>query len=383
MLNIPAPLLGKGRQMDWSEYSKSLFEKQKKAEMPFHACFELTPLCNFKCNMCYVRLSPEQAKAQGRLLDTQQWIDIAKQAKKMGTITLEVTGGEAITRRDFPVLYEAFAKMGFLVHLRTNGYLINDGILELLQRYKPKKISVTMYGASDETYQKICGISDGFSVVTRNIRKMKEAGLNVRLTMTVTKDNVEDVEKLDEWAKKQDYSITPYGALFTPIRGAKRSIDHLKIDLEGDSDISGAAEAEQHQVSDRELLMNPFWLCRGFGAVFCISWDGRITLCNTLTQVWKEPLLNGLENAYHDLYDELKKLKRPKECASCNYIEYCAACPSFLQSATGSAEHTCDDVCRLARRKYRYFELKNKKDQEIKKEVADIYCDDGGLYKED
>ena len=66
----------------------SLAQWAKANEVPLGMTFELTPLCNFRCVMCYVRLSPEQAKAQGNLLDAEQWLEIARQAKEMGTLYL-------------------------------------------------------------------------------------------------------------------------------------------------------------------------------------------------------------------------------------------------------------------------------------------------------
>ena len=76
--------------MDWAEYSGRMFEKYIIAGKPYQAAFEMTPFCNFKCNMCYVRLDPEQAKEQGKVLSTEQWLRIAAEAKKMGTVILEV-----------------------------------------------------------------------------------------------------------------------------------------------------------------------------------------------------------------------------------------------------------------------------------------------------
>lgn len=365
--------------MEWAEYSKRIFEKCKQTETPFYACFELTPFCNFRCNMCYVRLEPEQAKEQGEQLNTQQWLKIAEEAKKMGTVSLEVTGGEAITRKDFCLLYESFIKMGYLIHLRTNGYLIDERVLQLLKKYKPRKVSVTLYGASDRMYEKVCGIADGFSVVTRNVLAMKDAGLNVRLSMTVTNDNVEDMEALEKWAKENDLSITPFGGLISPIRGAKREIDQLQVNLPAEEyEIDERLEKNvQYEVRDRDSLMKPFWMCRGFGAKFCISWDGRMTVCNTFTNVWTEPLKTGLEEAYHNLYSELRKLIRPEECASCKYIEFCAACPSQLQSAAGDCEHTCERICRMARRKYKHFLIyRTEKGKEIKQDYLD-QCEEG------
>ena len=140
-LSFVLPFLGEF--MKWDDFSTLLFERCKQRRIPYHASFELTPFCNFNCNMCYIHLKPEQAAQYGSILTTQQWLDLAKQAKGMGVITLEITGGEAATRDDFPILYENFIKSGFLITLRTNGYLLNGNIVNLLKEYKPRAISVT------------------------------------------------------------------------------------------------------------------------------------------------------------------------------------------------------------------------------------------------
>ena len=108
-------------------------------------------------------------------------------------------------------------------------------------------------------------------------------------------------------------------------------------------------------VSNNENYLNPFWMCKAFGSTFCLSWDGRMTLCNTMTAVWKNPFSGGLESAYKELYDELRGLRRPSECVNCIYIEYCAACPSQLLSATNNPEMTNESICRNARRRYKHL----------------------------
>ena len=364
--------------MNWDEYNRILLDKCKKLEIPFSACFELTPFCNFKCNMCYVRLEPEQAYAQGELLSTQQWIYIAEEAKKLGTTTLEITGGEATTRSDFLILYEQFIKMGFVINLRTNGYCITGAILDLLIRYKPARVGVTLYGASDETYKRVCGVSDGFSVVTRNIIAMRDAGIKVHLTMTMTKENQKDTSALNEWAAKNNLQIKAYGGLFNPIRGAKRSIDHLKIRYSDEEcEISDDMQFLPHEIKDRSEYMNPFWMCRGFGAIFCISWDGRMTLCNGMTYVWENPLTSSVESAYHSLYYKLRNISRPKECGTCRYIDYCISCPTQIISETGSADQTCEEICRRARRRYKMELLADRSGDTFNEGISDLTCEEG------
>lgn len=100
------------------------------ASFPFGATLELTPFCNFSCVMCYVRLTEEQAKRQGNLLTAEQWIDIARQTRDLGTLRLTLTGGEPLFRRDFWEIYHELNQMGFLITILSNGALIDERVME-------------------------------------------------------------------------------------------------------------------------------------------------------------------------------------------------------------------------------------------------------------
>ena len=345
--------------MEWSEYVLSLREKNQKRGIPFSAAFELTPFCNFGCNMCYIRLSPEQAKAQGSLLSTNQWIDIAEQSRKAGVLGIEITGGEAITRADFPILYEEFIKMGYIIALRSNGYLIRGKLLSLLKKYKPRCVSITLYGASDETYQKVCGISDGFSVVTQNIYDLRGAGIVPRLTVTLTNDNINDKPYIKEWAKNNGFNIAFYGGLITPIRSAKRSIDQLRIDYNRNYNCSGI-DVKDRNIQNRDEYLNPFWMCSSYGTKFCISWDGRMTLCNSFPYIWSDAISQSIMEAYKSLYEQLSMLKRPQKCNNCQVIDFCTSCPARFLSETGNPAETNTRICSIAERRYQVSKLYSK-----------------------
>ena len=352
--------------MEWSSYSKILREKCKKAGKPYAATFELTPLCNFNCNMCYIHLSPDQMKRQGRLLKTSEWLKLAEESKKNGVMTLELTGGEAVTRSDFPELYRAFIKMGFMINLRSNGYLLSGDNLELLKKYKPRRVSISLYGASNETYDKICGIKDGFSVVESNIFALREAGISVQLTGTLTKENMDDRLLLHAWAEKNDLFISFFGGLFTPIGEAKRAIDHLRIDSDITSYYLNKKVTPHRNVENRKKYSSPFWMCNGFGTKFCISWDGHMTLCNCLPCIWSDPQKDGVLEAFRSLYRKLNSIERPHECNECNFIDFCGNCPARLYSDAGDPEKTCDKICAIAYECY---------DQYIKNQPNSIIAD--------
>ena len=55
-----------------SGYMQQLRQWARENNIPLNINFELTPFCNFNCVMCYVRLTKEQAKAQGEMLTAKQ-----------------------------------------------------------------------------------------------------------------------------------------------------------------------------------------------------------------------------------------------------------------------------------------------------------------------
>lgn len=56
---------------------RQLIARAAALRRPVSGSLELTPLCNMNCRMCYVRLSPRQARAAGALRTGQQWAELA------------------------------------------------------------------------------------------------------------------------------------------------------------------------------------------------------------------------------------------------------------------------------------------------------------------
>lgn len=349
--------------MNWSEYSQKLLDKCKKQEIPFHVGFELTPFCNFSCNMCYIRLDNEQASKQGKQLTTDQWLQFAYEAKQMGALSMEVTGGEALLRPDFDILYKYFISLGFLIILRTNGYLIDNKKIDLLSRYRPYKICITLYGATDRTYKKICGIPNGFSTVSENIIALRDAGLTVQLTATITVDNEGEVDMMTKWANDHGFALTFSGMLLTPISSTGRNVEHLRISIPKEEyELTEEMVDIPRPIDNKDFYMNPFWMCRLFGVKFTITWDGKMTMCNSNPSIWSNPVRYGINTAFQDLYKQLKQIHRPAKCKKCSYIDLCSICPSMMYSATGNMEEVNDDLCKYAHKKYKRLLMNNKTD---------------------
>ena len=78
-----------------------LHRKASITKTPISGTFELLPLCNMDCKMCYIKMSKEKQESIARLRTNEEWIELAKKAKEKGMLFLLLTGGEPFLVKDF------------------------------------------------------------------------------------------------------------------------------------------------------------------------------------------------------------------------------------------------------------------------------------------
>lgn len=110
----------------WKAFSDHIWLKARRDCRPVTATFELTPLCNFRCRMCYVRLDESRIPEFGRLNSTDEWLSLASQAMKMGLYTVTLSGGEPLLHPEFEKIYVGLSRMGLLVSILSNGSLLTE-----------------------------------------------------------------------------------------------------------------------------------------------------------------------------------------------------------------------------------------------------------------
>lgn len=102
--------------------------------------------------------------------------------------------------------------------LNTNGTLLTEERAELLLKYPPRKVNISLYGASAATYRDVCGYEEGFEKVLHAIQLLKERSIPVKLNCSLIPLNYHDLEKMHCIADKFDvaFQVTPY--MFPPVR---------------------------------------------------------------------------------------------------------------------------------------------------------------------
>lgn len=316
-------------------------------KIPLTGTFELTARCNFNCNMCYVHLSNQQVKAVGRELTTDEWLKIAEQAKKAGMLYLNLTGGEVFVRPDFKDLYLELSEMGFLIQIYSNGSLIDESVIEWLKKCPPYFLRLTLYGVSNEVYEAVCGIRNGFSKVDRAVNLIKKADIPLYMVSTVVKENEKDVDAMYKYAYKKAVPFRHTTNVVQPVRGAKSDALSHRINM-------NSSKTQPNKKFERIFPKTSNWLesCGSYRKGFWLTWNGKIQLCAFMEYPAEDVLINGFTISWDKLLKKLDGLQMPIECKSCKYEGFCKKCPGMLAAECGAPDKIDKVFCNRAKLLY-------------------------------
>ena len=153
---------------NYRDFSGYMDFKAREKGIPVRGQFELTPLCNFNCGMCYVHLNRDQLNGRN-LLSVDDWKSIMYQAWQAGMMYTTVSGGECLTYPGFEELFLYLHGLGCNVEVLTNGLLLNEKRIRFFQEHMPSNIQITLYGWNNDVYERVTG-QRAYITVTENIR---------------------------------------------------------------------------------------------------------------------------------------------------------------------------------------------------------------------
>ena len=326
-------------------------------QVPLSGTFELTPFCNFKCVMCYVRLEKDQAQKQGQMLRAEDWISIAKQAKEMGMLNLCLTGGEPLTHPDFWEIYSELNKMGFLITLLSNGYLIDEEVIAKFKEYgAPYCVKLTLYGTSDETYLRTCHCKDGFTKVSKATSLLQEANIPFKMTATIVKENADDLQNIYRFAHERGIPLQHTISVVKSSRGASNTAEESRLAM---YEFPEELTLEVLSKSKYPDLQSPFAWCGSYRSSFWMTWNGHLQLCSFLSKPFV-PYSGNLVADWAALNEKLRNLCSPKECKDCTWRSFCQRCPGILCAESGDPERVDPSLCNAARRLHQLYTEKLK-----------------------
>lgn len=350
--------------------TQHLFQKASFLKIPISGTFELSPICNFDCRMCYVRQTPEQVKHHSRKMMTlEQWKALADELYGQGLLYLLLTGGEPLLWPDFWELYDYLSDKGFVVSINTNGSLITEQAVEHFQKHPPTRINITLYGATNETYEKLCRAKDGFTRVDQAIMGLKNAGVQVKLNCSLTPYNCRDLEKMVRYAEDRKLILSTNTYMFPPIRKDASMVGmndrftpeeaawwhirlrYLQYDQERFTEmLRGMVNGTVSPMGLDENCYDPVdgkVRCRAGSAAFWVTWDGYLVPCGMMTEP-KIDLCTGvfMEN-WKKLVQATSEMTLSGVCTKCVNHDICHSCAAMAIAETGSSRGIPEYLCRM------------------------------------
>ena len=350
-------------------FLSNLAKEAAASKTPGWGQFELTPICNLKCRMCYVHKPEEDRWVSGRLLPASFWLEAAKQAAQQGMLVLSLTGGEILTYPYLEELMEGLGHLGLLISFNTNGTLVDEKRVAWFKRYPPTKINISLYGASDETYKALTGMADGFTRVSRGVELLQQAGLNVYLNAVLVPENIRELPQMHRWAAEHGLVLHTTSYIF-PARGCQGcGADTHRLSPEAAAEAAcfdklvtlGKTGFRQSAANTAFLLdrleqaeqWEPDKLeCRAGVCSFGITWDGHLQPC-VLFGAIRIPLTElSFAEGWQQLVEKVAAVPVPDKCADCRKKELCPVCKAAVYQETAGhtqpPQYLCDYTQHMA-----------------------------------
>lgn len=265
------------------------------------ASYELNLGCNYDCEHCYLGL---------KRFDGLSWDDrerLMYVLRDAGVLWVQLTGGEPMIDKLFPDVYRLASELGMVPSILSNGSrLWNTKILELLTTYRPHRITISVYGATAESYDGLTRRKGAFKQFEKGLHAAHEARLPLALSMIVTKHNAHEVDQMRAIAEQLNVPFDEYVNM-TPT-------------------IYGGAESLPAQSAEHLRKRKPFTGCNAGHTFFHVDPHGMASIC----KIGRDPQIPLMETGVEGLRqlggiaDGL--LLRQGGCTGCTLQGTCGTC---------------------------------------------------------
>lgn len=197
------------------------------------ASWEINKGCDYDCEHCYLGLK----RFEGLSWDGKMTLlDVMRDA---GVLWLQITGGEPFIDAHFPASYEYASSLGMMIAISSNGsQLSKPRILECLTRHRPYRLTLSVYGATAETYEGLTRSRGAFGRFTRGLDAAREAGLPVRLNIIVADRNAHELEAMRALADHHGFPHQVYTNMSPTISGGGEPLPTQAADFYAAADRS-------------------------------------------------------------------------------------------------------------------------------------------------
>lgn len=349
-----------------SKWTKFIDENFYDVREPFVAGIELLPQCNFKCVHCYIESDRIENKSSMDFDEIKGMIDILV---NHNCIELFLTGGEVLLHKDFIRIYKYAKEQGLLVSVLTNGSLITEEHIKLWKEYPPELVSITLYGATAETYQKVTGVKNGYALVKKAIEKLIKENIKFELKTIGIKENVDEILDMRNYIRNLNINNSLLAWDIRPMNnGCMQTTEH-RVSIEKISEIE--RNDSELNVFWHKIAMHPdlykktlrqekhsLYPCAIAQQFVFITHDGLMRGCVKEVKVAYDLLHGNFDEGWaylkKELIDKIADASFP--CSDCDKFRYCGQCTAMFNAVNDDPNQPVNFYCKLGEARKKYIE---------------------------
>jgi radical SAM protein with 4Fe4S-binding SPASM domain len=326
---------------------------------PEYAIIEVTTACNLRCKHCG---SSAGEKRQNEL-SLQEIKQICEHLKELGCQGISLMGGEVFLRDDWANIAEYIIQTDMSCAIITNGLMINNEIIHILENLNIVQLGISLDGALPETHNSIRCSKKSYKKALEAIYLSLKSSIPVTTVITtISKYNIDELNSLFNlllyFNKYIDWQIklaSSHDVKRFPVNKVVEEKDYLhvaqfisatkqEIISKGlNISISEAHDLGYH--SEKYEDISPLWQgCQAGIKTLGIQSNGNIKGCLALPDDFIEG--NIREISIIDLWNHPDAFSYTRQfksenltgiCQNCSKKQFCrGGCADFSYSLTGN-----------------------------------------------
>ena len=166
---------------------------------PFWLLAEITYRCPLHCAFCY---NPtDYATHTQNELDTEQWIKVLRDARKLGALQLGISGGEPLLRDDIEEIVAEAGSLGYYSNLITSGVGLTEKRIAEFKRGGLDHIQLSMHDITKDINNFITD-TNTFELKKKVAAMIKEYDYPMVLNVVIHRYNIEHIGEILEMAEQ-------------------------------------------------------------------------------------------------------------------------------------------------------------------------------------
>ena len=233
---------------------------------------------------------------------------------------------------------------------------LDDALVRLFSELPPRKVEVSLYGASPETYDRVTAVAGSFDRCLAGVDALRAAGVQVALKTVILTANRHEVAAMRRMAQDRDAGFRVDPAVFprrdgdlSPLGLRVSPEEAVAIEMQDAKRAEGAAALYEKLRSSKPD--DHLFTCMAGKTGFHVDPAGRLQPCLMVNgggfDLREGSFREGWEGSLQ-AFREIRALPG-YECNSCERRFLCGLCPAQAGMETGSPHLKSEYYCSLGR----------------------------------